>query len=49
MLIIAALPFSIVMLLMGGSFYKAAKTEFAKGTKRKERKKKKQEQDPEPS
>jgi glycine betaine transporter len=46
MLIIAALPFSIVMLLMGGSFYKAAKKEFAKGTKRKERKKK-QEQNPE--
>jgi glycine betaine transporter len=46
MLIIAALPFSIVMLLMGGSFYKAAKQEFAKGTKRKERKKK-QEQNPE--
>jgi glycine betaine transporter len=46
MLIIAALPFSIVMLLMGGSFYKAAKQEFTKGTKRKERKKK-QEQNPE--
>jgi glycine betaine transporter len=44
MLIIAALPFSIVMLLMGGSFYKAAKHEFVKGPKRRNRKKKKQEE-----
>ncbi|GAE34038.1 glycine betaine transporter OpuD [Halalkalibacter akibai JCM 9157] len=31
MLIIAALPFSIVMLLMGASFYKAAKHEISSG------------------
>ncbi|WP_272479990.1 BCCT family transporter [Aquibacillus koreensis] len=41
MLIIAALPFSVVMLLMGASFYKAAKQEIVKGPKRKDRIKKK--------
>ncbi|MBB6451683.1 glycine betaine transporter [Salirhabdus euzebyi] len=39
MLIIAALPFSVIMLLMGGSFYKAANYEVAK-VNRKDRKKK---------
>ncbi|MBU8906308.1 BCCT family transporter [Desertibacillus haloalkaliphilus] len=39
MLIIAALPFSIVILLMGSSFYKAANQDVEKRTKRKDRKK----------
>lgn len=39
MLIIAALPFSIVMLLMGASFYKAVKQEMGMQTKRTDRKK----------
>ncbi|WP_077622533.1 glycine betaine uptake BCCT transporter [Sediminibacillus massiliensis] len=38
MLIIAALPFSVVLLLMGGSFYKAARQEIAKKPSRKIRK-----------
>lgn len=42
MLIIAALPFSIVMLLMGGSFYKSAKKEVVKEPRRRNRKRKKQ-------
>ncbi|UFU00659.1 BCCT family transporter [Radiobacillus kanasensis] len=41
MLIIAALPFSIVMLLMGASFYKAAKKEIVKPKKKEEKSKKK--------
>ncbi|SER23884.1 glycine betaine transporter [Gracilibacillus ureilyticus] len=44
MLIIAALPFSVVILLMGGSFYKTAKLEIIKGPKREKKKKKKQDE-----
>ncbi len=46
MLIIAALPFSVVMILMGVSFYKAAHYETEKKAKIKEKKKKEQSQDP---